>query len=458
MIETSTDTDELLRRNRDSDLLRFTTAGSVDDGKSTLIGRLLHEAKGIYEDQLAAIRTPSHVLEDRQINYAFVTDGLKAEREQGITIDVAYRYFSTPKRRFIIAATPGHEQYTRNMATGASTADLAVILIDASKGVVTQSKRHGFIASLLGIPHIVLAVNKMDLVGYSQDVFERISDEYSAFCSRFSNVHDLMCIPISALKGDNLTRRSRNTPWYKGLPLLSHLETVYIASDRNLIDFRFPVQYVSHPDGQARWAARSSTAWTWSKHAQPKTVDRGPRRGYAGQVVSGVVRAGDDVLVLPSGKASRVKSIITFDGELEYAFPPQSVTIRLEDDIDIARGDMLVHPGNMPPVEFGVEAMLVWMAEKPLRLDHQYQIKSTTRVVRGRVTGLKYRINPDELHREAASELKLNEIGRVELQLFRPIMVDEYERNRPTGSFIMVDLADNNTVGAGMIIERAKDG
>ena len=415
------------------ELLRFATAGSVDDGKSTLIGRLLFDSRGIYEDQLSAIERDSKKLNRDEIDLALVTDGLMAEREQAITIDVAYRSFSTPRRRFIIADVPGHEQYTRNMVTGAATASLAVILIDARQGVLPQSKRHGFIASLLGIPHLVVAINKMDLVGYSEEVFERIRTEYSDFAARL-RVSDITYIPISALKGDNVVRPSRKMRWYRGVPLLLHLENVYIGGDTNLIDFRFPVQYVLRPNYDFR--------------------------GYCGQIASGVVRPGDEVMVLPSGRMTRVKSIVSYDGNLSYAFAPQSVTVCLEDEIDVSRGDMLVHPKNVPHHDREIEAMLVWLDEKPLRLNSPYLIKHTTNWVRGSFNLLHYRVNPDTLRREEAADLRLNDIGRVALRLFRPILWDEYARNRQTGSFVVIDPMTHSTVGAGMIIERAeqKDG
>ena len=423
----ATPLESLLQENRDADLLRFTTAGSVDDGKSTLIGRLLHDSKAIYDDQLAAVQKDSRKLNRKEVDLALLTDGLKSEREQGITIDVAYRYFSTPRRRFIIADTPGHIQYTRNMATGASTANLAIILIDARNGVLTQSKRHGFIASLLGIPHILVAINKMDLVDYSETVYERIREEYANFAAKLG-FRDLAFIPISALRGDNVVHPSTHMPWYKGVSLITHLETVHIAGDRNLIDLRVPVQDVNRP-----------------------TLDF---RGYCGTVASGVLRVGDDIMVLPSGTTSRVKSIVTFDGPLTYAYPPQSVTVCLEDEIDIGRGDVLVHPRNQPHVEREVEAMLVWMDETPFELGKPYWIKHLTQTVRGTFAELVYRVDPNELHREKADRLQLNEVGRVTLELFRPIMCDEYARNRATGSFIVIDPMSNRTVGAGMIIER----
>ena len=419
---------EALRQAQMVDLLRFTTAGSVDDGKSTLIGRLLHDAKVIYEDHLASLANDSYKAGRKEIDFALLTDGLKAEREQGITIDVAYRHFATPKRRFIIADTPGHEQYTRNMVTGASTANLAVILIDAQNGVLTQSKRHGFLASLLGIPHIVIAVNKMDLLEYSRSAFEDICGEYTEFSAKLP-IRDLTFIPISALRGDNVVHRSANTPWYDGPPLLSHLETVHIASDQNLIDFRFPVQYVLRPqDGF---------------------------RGYCGTVASGVVRVGDEVVALPSGKTTRVQRIISGFADVDHAFPPQPVTICVENEIDIGRGDMLAHTANLPWAAQNVEAMLIWMSEEPLRIDRRYFIKHTTNWVRGQVTELKYLIDPNTLHRQPAEALGLNEIGRIGMRLFKPVLCDVYERNRQTGSFIVVDPQSNFTVGAGMIIDRS---
>lgn len=426
---TSLDINELLEQNRDSDLLRFTTAGSVDDGKSTLIGRLLNDCKCIYEDHLEAVQKDSKKLNREEVDLALLTDGLKAEREQGITIDVAYRYFSTPKRRFIIADTPGHEQYTRNMATGASTANLAIVLIDARHGVLTQSKRHAFIASLFGIPHVLVAINKMDLVDYSEEVYEKIRKDFENFSAKL-DIKDLVYIPISALRGDNVVEMSANMPWYKGGSLLRHLETVHIGSDRNLIDFRFPVQYVNRPNLDFR--------------------------GFCGIVASGVVRVGDEIKAMPSGKTSKVKSIVTFDGDQDYAFPPQSVTICLEDEIDISRGDMIVHPRNMPRLDRNVEAMLVWMSEVPFTVNTPYIIKNTTNMVRGAFTGLQYRVDPNELHRVNTDTLELNHIGRVTLELFKPLICDEYARNRATGGFIVIDPMTNATLGAGMIIHRAR--
>ncbi len=425
----ATDIETLLEQNRTADLLRFTTAGSVDDGKSTLIGRLLHDSKSIYEDHLEAVQRDSKKLNREIVDLALLTDGLKAEREQGITIDVAYRYFSTPKRRFIIADTPGHEQYTRNMATGASNASLAVILIDAAGGVTTQSKRHGFIASLLAIPHVLVAVNKMDLVDYDQEVYERIHREYADFAARLE-LKDVTYIPISALEGDNVVERGERMPWYQGLTFLGHLEDVEIGGDRNLIDFRFPVQYVNRPTREFR--------------------------GYCGQIQSGVLRKGDEIAVLPSGKSSRVERIVTFDGDKDYAHAPQSVTICLEDEIDVSRGDMLVHPRNLPRMDRNIEAMMVWMGEAPMKLNVPYYIKHTSQTVRGTFTDLQYRVDPNQLHRESADILELNEIGRVNLECFRPLIYDESARNRQTGSFIVIDPFTNVTVGAGMIINRAK--
>jgi sulfate adenylyltransferase large subunit len=411
------DIDTFLRQNEEKELLRLSTAGSVDDGKSTLIGRLLYDSKGIYEDQLAAISKD-------KVDLALVTDGLRAEREQGITIDVAYRYFSTPRRKFIIADTPGHEQYTRNMATGASTANLAIILVDARNGVLAQSRRHAFIASLLGIPHIVVAVNKMDLVEFRQEVFDAIRAEFSAFAAQLG-LGDLTFIPLSALLGDNVVEPSRHMPWYRGRCLLDYLETVPIATDRNLTDMRFPVQYVLRPNLDFR--------------------------GYAGQVASGFIQPGDEVMVLPSRRASRVKSIVTYDGELPQAFPPMSVTVTLEHEIDISRGDMLVTPDNPPSVDRHIEATVVWMNARPLEPKRQYLLKHTTQQVRASVAAIRHRIDVNALEHQAAAELKLNEIGAVAIETFRPLYFDPYRRNRATGAFILIDPLTNETVGAGMI-------
>ena len=420
--------DSLLASNRDADLLRFTTAGSVDDGKSTLIGRLLRDCKCIYDDQLAAATADSKRLNRGALDLALITDGLRAEREQGITIDVAYRYFSTPRRRFIIADTPGHVQYTRNMATGASTANLAVILVDARHGVRTQSKRHGFIAALLGIPHVVVAVNKMDLVGWSAQVFDSIRAEYAAFSSKLG-VPDVAYIPISALLGDNVVEASGHMPWYQGPTLLNHLEHVEIGGDRNLIDFRFPVQLVNRPNQDFR--------------------------GFCGQVASGIVRVGDDVAVLPSNRRSRVKSIETFDGSLPFAVAGQSVTIRLEDEVDVGRGDLLCHPNNAPHVSCGIGAMLVWMSDAPLRVGAPYVVKHAARMVRAVVTRVLYRVDPDTLSRlEEAGDVGLNDIARVDIESFAPLLWDTYDRNRATGALILIDPVTNATVGAAMIIQR----
>jgi len=415
------------------ELLRFSTAGSVDDGKSTLIGRLLFDSKAILDDQLEAVEQSSFNRGLEHVNLALLTDGLRAEREQGITIDVAYRYFATPRRKFVIADTPGHVQYTRNMVTGASTADLAIVLVDARKGLLEQSRRHSFIATLLHIPHIVVCINKMDLVDWDEATFERIKDEFRAFATRL-DVADLTFIPISALLGDNVVEPSHNMPWYRGLPLLTHLEEVHIASDRNLIDARFPVQYV----------------------IRPHTNQHHDFRGYAGQVAGGVLKPGDDVLVLPSGLTSRIASIETYDGPVEEAFSPMSVIVRLEDDVDISRGDMICRTGNHPEASQDIEAMVCWMTDRPLAPGAKYAIKHTTRWARAVVKDLRYRLDVNTLHRdEQAESLTLNEIGRVSLRTTSPLMVDEYKRNRTTGSFILVDEATNSTVGAGMIIHPA---
>jgi bifunctional enzyme CysN/CysC len=420
---------ELLEENEKKDLLRFVTAGSVDDGKSTLIGRLLFESKGIYEDQLESVAGASKRVGTTgdEVDLALVTDGLQAEREQGITIDVAYRYFSTPKRKFIIADSPGHEQYTRNMATGASTASLAIILIDAANGVLTQSKRHSFITSLLGIPHILIAVNKMDLVDYSEDVFKQIRKDFTEFSAKLK-LGDVTFVPISALKGDNVVERSDNMPWYQGSTLLNHLENVHIASDRNLIDMRLPVQYVCRPNSEFR--------------------------GYQGTVASGTIRPGDKVIALPSGRSSKVTQVLGADGAIQAGFPPLPVTVTLADEIDVSRGDMLVAEHNIPRVDRTFEAMLVWMNDEALVPGKQYMIKHTTKLTPGVISNLLYQVDVNTLRRSKATELKLNEIGRCEIELARPIAYDPYEQNRTTGSFIVIDRLNHNTVGAGMIIER----
>ena len=422
----------LLEQDEKKDLLRFVTAGSVDDGKSTLIGRLLFESKGIYEDQMDAVRSASARggSAGGELDLALVTDGLKAEREQGITIDVAYRYFSTPRRKFIIADTPGHEQYTRNMATGASTANLAIVLIDAKNGVLPQSKRHAFIASLLEIPHVVVCVNKMDLVDYSERVFDEIVEEFTEFTTKL-RIPDITFIPISALKGDNVVERSDATPWYQGTTLLNHLETVHIASDRNLIDLRLPVQYVSRPSSNFR--------------------------GYMGTPASGIVRPGDEVVALPSGKTSRVRRVLGPDGDVEEGFPPVPVTVTLEDEIDISRGDVIAHVNNRPRVDRAFEAMIVWMAEEPMRPGRQYTIKHATRSTPGVVSDLRYRIDVNTLHRHDADELALNEIGRCAIDVARPLAFDPYKTSRQMGAFILIDRLTHNTVGAGMILDREAD-
>ncbi|MFM7074183.1 MAG: sulfate adenylyltransferase subunit CysN [Planctomycetota bacterium] len=426
----ATDIHEYLAQHERKELLRFITCGSVDDGKSTLIGRLLYESKMIYEDQLAAIQKDSarYGTTGGPIDLALLTDGLEDERQQGITIDVAYRYFSTDKRKFIIADTPGHEQYTRNMATGASTADLAIILIDARRGVLTQTKRHSFIVSLLGIKHIVVAINKMDLVDFSRDVFEQIKADYQAFASRL-DLPDVHFLPLSALHGDNVVESSAKTPWYQGPPLMNLLESVYIGSDRNLEDFRFPVQWVNRPNLDFR--------------------------GFCGTIASGIVRKGDEILALPSRKTSRVKSIVTYDGEVDEAFAPQAVTLTLEDEIDISRGDMIVRPGNVPRVEQKFDAMVVWMSEDPMVPGKSYWIKQATKSAPGMISTLRYQIDVNSLHRVDAPTLGLNEIGRCSLTLNQPVAFDAYRRNRSTGAFIVIDRVTNATVGAGMILDRS---
>ncbi|MCZ2823478.1 MULTISPECIES: sulfate adenylyltransferase subunit 1 [unclassified Modestobacter] len=408
------------------DILRIATAGSVDDGKSTLIGRLLYDSKAVFEDQYAAIARASR---GDYVDLALLTDGLRAEREQGITIDVAYRYFSTPRRTFILADTPGHVQYTRNMVTGASTADLAIVLVDARKGMVEQSRRHAFLASLLRVPHLVVAVNKMDLVDWSEEVFEGIRDEFTAFATKLE-VPDLTVVPISALQGDNVVTRSANTPWYEGTSLLHHLEHVHVASDRNLVDTRFPVQYVVRPQSDAFH----------------------DYRGYAGRVGAGVLRPGDEVQVLPSGLTTTITAIDGPDGPVEAAFPPMSVTVRLADDLDVSRGDMICRPHNAPHVTQDLDALVCWMADTPLTPRMRLAVKHTTRTVRAMVKDLQYRLDVNTLHRETdATELGLNDIGRVRLRTTQPLFVDDYHRNRVTGRFILIDEATNATVGAGML-------
>jgi len=425
----STDIDAYLKQHEHKELLRFLTCGSVDDGKSTLIGRLFYDAKLIYEDTLSNLEKDSatHGTTGGGFDPALFTDGLKDEREQGITIDVAYRYFSTAKRKFIIADTPGHEQFTRNMATGASTCNLAVILVDARHGVVTQTRRHSFIVSLLGIKHVLVAINKMDLVDYSEEVYEKIREDYKDFSARL-DIPDLHFIPISALLGDNIVDASQNMPWYHGSTMMSFLDSVYIGSDRNLEDFRFPVQYVNRPNLNFR--------------------------GYCGTIASGIIRQGDEITVLPSRKTSRVHSIVTHDGELAEAFAPQSVTLTLEDEIDVTRGDMIVRPGNVPKVAQRFDAELVWMAEQPMVPGKQYIFKQTTKSVIGSITKLRYLIDVNTLHRKDAPRLNLNEIGRCAISLNEPIAFDAYRRNRGTGAFIVIDRISNATVAAGMILVR----
>jgi sulfate adenylyltransferase large subunit len=414
----------------DAELLRFSTAGSVDDGKSTLIGRLLYDTKTVFEDQVRHVEDVSRRRGDERVNLALLTDGLRAEREQGITIDVAYRYFATRKRKFIIADTPGHIQYTRNMVTGASTASLAIILVDARHGLVEQSRRHAFIASLLRIPHLVFAVNKMDLVDWSEARFEEIEDEFRNFAARL-DVQDIAFIPISALTGANVVEHSRDTPWYHGPTLLYHLETVHIASDRNLIDVRFPVQRV----------------------IRPESAEFPDYRGYAGQVAGGVLRPGDEVVVLPSGLSTRITRIEQLGEDLDAAFAPMSVTIHLEDDLDVSRGDLLCRPNNQPIVGQDLDAMVCWMSDRPLSSRGRYAIKHTTRWGRAVVNDILYRLDVNTGHRDdTARELKLNDLGRIRLRTTTPLLYDPYRRNRVTGSFILVDEASNTTVAAGMLL------
>jgi len=414
----------------DMELLRFTTAGSVDDGKSTLIGRLLFDSKSIFEDQMEAIEMTSKQKGHDYVDLALLTDGLRAEREQGITIDVAYRYFATPKRKFIIADTPGHIQYTRNMVTGASTANLAVILIDARKGVVEQTCRHTFIASLLQIPHIVVCINKMDLVDYSKEVYDNIVDAFKSFSSKLE-VHDVQYIPISALKGDNVVDRSTNMEWYHGTTLMYVLENVHISGDQNHIDCRFPVQYV----------------------IRPQQIDHHDYRGYAGRIAGGIYKPGDKVMVLPSGFTTTIKAIDTFEGEVMEAFAPMSVTIRLEDEIDVSRGDMIVRENNIPHVSQELELMVCWLNEKPLQINGKYTIRHTTKEARCVIKEVRYKVDINTLHRvEHDKEIRMNDIGRIHIRTTAPLFYDEYRRNRITGSLILVDEGSNETVGACMII------
>lgn len=415
----------------DMDLLRFTTAGSVDDGKSTLIGRLFHDTKSIFEDQLEAIERSSKQRGDENINLALLTDGLRAEREQGITIDVAYRYFATPKRKFIIADTPGHIQYTRNMVTGASTANLALILVDARNGVIEQTKRHTFIADLLGIKHVAVCINKMDLVDYQQESYEKILNQFTDFASRLENVTDLTFIPISALKGDNVVDRSENMPWYKGPPLLYHLENVYVGSDFNHIDARFPVQWV----------------------IRPHSDEHHDFRGFGGRVAGGVFKKGDEVVVLPSGFSTKIDKIFMADKEVDEAFHPQSVTITLEDEIDVSRGDMLVKPNNQPTVSQDLDARICWFsANKKLVHGAKYILRHTTKEVQAMITSINYKVDVNTLRKnEEDPEFGMNEIGRVGLRVSQPIFFDTYRRNRNTGSFILIDPFTNETLASGML-------
>ncbi|WP_415904274.1 sulfate adenylyltransferase subunit CysN [Neptuniibacter sp. QD48_55] len=417
-----------LHQHENKELLRFLTCGSVDDGKSTLIGRLLHDSKMIYEDQLAAIQKDNERVGNagEELDLALLVDGLAAEREQGITIDVAYRYFSTSKRKFIIADTPGHEQYTRNMATGASTCDLAIILIDARHGVQVQTKRHSFIVSLLGIKHTIVAINKMDLVDFSEERFEEIKADYLEF-SKQLDLPDIQFVPISALKGDNVVTPSEPMSWFKGEPLMETLETVELANDQNFDSLRFPVQYVNRPNLDFR--------------------------GYCGTLTSGIVRPGDEVTVLPSGKSSKVKSIVTYEGEIEEAFPPMAVTLTLEDEIDISRGDILVQSNEVPETTNRFDSMVVWMSEEPLQKGRQYEVKLNTTRIAGGISNVRHRVDVNTLEQTAADSLELNEIARCEITLERPVVADDYRAHHGTGSFIIVDRLTNATVAAGMIIE-----
>jgi bifunctional enzyme CysN/CysC/sulfate adenylyltransferase subunit 1 len=422
---------ELLEQSLEMELLRFTTAGSVDDGKSTLIGRLLHDSKAVYEDQLASVKKSRINRSSGPIDFSLLTDGLRAEREQGITIDVAYRYFATPRRKFIIADTPGHEEYTRNMATGASTADLAVILVDASKGILSQTRRHAFIASLLGIRNVLAAVNKMDLVDYREDVFLNVERDFLELAGQLGIPH-VQCVPISALEGDNVVERSARMFWYKGPTLLEHLETVPVATSEAFESLRFPVQIVIRPDANFR--------------------------GFAGRVASGVIRPGDDVLALPSGQRTRVRSIVSYDGDLPEAFAPMSVNLQLEDEIDLSRGDMLVSPENGPRVSRRFRAMVVWLHGRPLQVGRSYLVKHTARQTKIRALQIRHRVNVNTLEQEQATQLNMNDIASVEFEAHVPLFFDSYSDNRITGSFILIDQLSNATVGAGMIEEAASDG
>lgn len=419
----------MIKNYLDMELMRFTTAGSVDDGKSTLIGRLLYDSKSIFEDQMEAITHTSQQRGEEGVNLSLLTDGLRAEREQGITIDVAYRYFATPKRKFIIADTPGHIQYTRNMVTGASTANLAIILIDARNGVVEQTCRHSYIASLLGIPHVVICVNKMDLVDWSEEVFEKIKADYTSFAAKM-DVRDISFVPISALHGDNVVEPSHNMLWYNGGTLLYLLENLHIASDANHIDARFPVQYV----------------------IRPYSNEYHDYRGYAGRVAGGIFRPGDEVEILPSGFSSKIKSIDTYEGALDQAFPPQSVCITLEDDVDISRGDMIVKRNNKPEVSQDIDLMICWLNEKPLQLNGKYALKHTTRDARCVIKEVKYKMDINTLQRITDDKnIKMNDIAKISIRTTVPLLFDSYRRNRVTGSLILIDEVTNETVGAGMI-------
>jgi sulfate adenylyltransferase large subunit len=415
---------ELSEQNLEMELLRFTTAGSVDDGKSTLIGRLLHDSKAVYEDQLASVKKSRINRSTGPIDFSLLTDGLRAEREQGITIDVAYRYFATTRRKFIIADTPGHVQYTRNMATGASTADLAVILVDATKGILPQTRRHAFIASLLGIRHVLAAVNKMDLVNYQEDVFLQLAQDFLKLAAQLG-IARTQCVPISALEGDNIVERSHRTIWYQGPTLLEHLETIPLSAGDSLESLRFPVQMVIRPDANFR--------------------------GFAGRVASGVIRPGDDVLALPSGRRTRVRSIVSYDGDLPEAFAPMSATVQLEDEIDLSRGDMLVSPENGPRVSKRFRAMVVWLHETPLEVGRTYLVKHTARQTKIRALQIRHRVNVNTFEHESAKQLNMNDIASIEFEAHVPLFFDPYDSNRTTGSFILIDAISNATVGAGMI-------
>ena len=409
-------------------LLRFITAGSVDDGKSTLIGRLLHDSKSIFEDQMSAISKTSEKRGMAAVDLSLLTDGLQAEREQGITIDVAYRYFATPKRKFIIGDTPGHEQYTRNMVTAASTANLAIILIDARKGVLTQTRRHTFLASLVGVPHIVLAVNKMDMVDYSEARFKEICTEYLAFAAQLG-LHDISCVPLSALLGDMLVDRGDNMPWYQGTTLMDLLESVVIDQDVNATDFRYPVQWV----------------------CRPQTEEHHDFRGFMGRIEAGEVAVGDEITILPGGRSTRVKEIVTYDGNLQRAYAPQSITITLADEIDVSRGDMFVKSDVMPQVSREFEAMLCWLSEAPLDKNRKYLVKHTTRMAKCLFSRLEYRVDVNTLEHHSTPTLNMNDIARVAMKVQQPLVFDSYKKNRFTGSFIVIDEESNNTVAAGMI-------